>query len=149
MLDGQRIRITGEGEAGVRGGRTGDLYVFVSVSKHEFFEREGDDLICTATIPFVEAILGGEIEIPLLNGAKERVKIPEGVQYGEILTIREKGLPILNTKRFGNLKVKFVIETPVKLTSEQKDLIKRFKEVTNASSNPKSEGFLSKLRRFF
>jgi molecular chaperone DnaJ len=149
VIDGQRIRLSGEGEAGVRGGRTGDLYVFVSISKHEFFEREGDDLMCAVTIPFTDAILGGEIEIPLIQGSKERVKIPEGVQYGEILTLQDKGLPILNTKRFGRLKVKFVIETPIKLSSEQKDLIAKFKGSLGENSSPKSEGFLSKLRKFF
>jgi molecular chaperone DnaJ len=149
VVDGQRIRLTGEGEAGVRGGRTGDLYIFVSVLKHEFFEREGDDLVCSAIVPFTDAILGGEIEIPLLNGTKEKIKIPEGVQYGDVSTIREKGLPILNTKRFGNLRVKFILETPVKLTEEQKRIMTQFKQSLGTSSNPKSEGFLSKLRKFF
>jgi molecular chaperone DnaJ len=149
VVDGQKIRLSNEGEAGVRGGRTGDLYIFVSVSKHEFFERSGDDLICNATIPFATGILGGEIEIPLLDGSKEKIKIPEGIQYGEILTAREKGLPILNTKKFGNLKVKFILETPVKLTSEQKELMKKFSELSNGSSNPKSENFFSKLKKIF
>lgn len=149
VFDGQKIRISGEGEAGKRGGKVGDLYIFVSVQKHEFFEREGDDLLCNATIPFVDAILGGEIEIPLINGNKEKVKIPEGIQHGEIYTIKEKGLPILNTKRFGNLKVKFILETPVKLTSEQKDLMVKFKELSASSCSPKSEGFIAKLRKFF
>jgi molecular chaperone DnaJ len=149
VVDGQRIRLTGEGEAGVRGGKMGDLYVFVSVLKHDFFEREGDDLTCSAVIPFSDAILGGEIEIPLLNGSKEKVKIPEGVQYGDVSIIREKGLPILNTKRFGNLRVKFILETPVKLTEEQKAIIKQFKSNLGTSSSPKSDSFLSKLRKFF
>jgi molecular chaperone DnaJ len=149
VLDGQRIRLTEEGEAGVRGGKTGDLYIFISVSKHEFFEREGDSLLCSATIPFTDAILGGEIEIPLLNGAKEKIKIPEGVQYGEIIIIKEKGLPILNTKKFGNLKVKFILETPVKLTTEQKNIMQQFSGSLESASNPKSESFLSKLRKFF
>lgn len=148
VMDGQKIRISGEGEAGVRGGSSGDLYIFVSIAKHEFFERDGDNLICNATIPFVDAILGGEIDIPTLDGKVERIKIPEGMQYGELVTIKDLGMPILNTKRFGSLKVKFSVETPTKLSSEAKDLMMRFKQLSSSSS-PKSESFLSKIKRFF
>jgi molecular chaperone DnaJ len=149
VQDGQRIQLRNQGEAGVRGGQTGDLYIFVSVSKHDFFEREGNNILCSATIPFVDAILGGEIEIPLLDGSREKIKIPAGVQYGEIVTLSSKGLPILNSKGFGSLKVKFIIETPVNLTSEQKDIFKKLKGDLGSSSCPKSDSFLSKLRKFF
>lgn len=149
VMDGQKIRISGEGEAGIRGGKTGDLYVFMSVSKHEFFERDGDNIVCNATISFSEAVLGGEIEIPLLDGRREKIQIPEGTQYGDISSVKDAGLPILNTKRFGNLRIKYIIETPVKLTSEQKDLMVQFRDSTTSSSHPKRDSFLSKIKRFF
>lgn len=147
----QRIRMTGEGESGARNGRAGDLYIFITVSRHDFFEREGDNLICNATIPFTTAILGGEISIPSLKGAgaKENIKIPEGVQNSDIITESGAGMPIYGKSSFGNLKVRFNIETPIKLTDSQKDLIQKFKDSTSAVSNPKSESFLSKIKRFF
>lgn len=147
----QRIRMMGEGESGARGGKAGDLYIFIAVSRHEFFEREDDNLLCNATIPVTTALLGGEIAIPSLKGGgiQETVKIPEGLQNNEIITIAGAGMPVYGKSSFGSLKVRFNIEIPVKLAENQKDLIRQFKNTMSSASTPKSESFISKLKRLF
>jgi molecular chaperone DnaJ len=154
--DGARIRLTGEGDAGARGGPRGDLYIFVSVRPHELFERDGLDLMCTVPVPMTTAVLGGEIEAPCLLGGencdgkhKIMIDIPEGAQTGATVRVRGKGMPSLRSRQRGDLVVELFIETPRKLTAKQKALMKEFAELATESQNPQSEGFFRKARRFW
>jgi molecular chaperone DnaJ len=146
--DGTRIRLTGEGEAGTRGGPSGDLYIFISVRPHEFFQREGADLFCKVPISMATASLGGEIEVPTIDGKKARVTIPEGAQSGKQFRLKAKGMPVLRSAQFGDMYIQVSVETPVNLTRRQRDLLKEFdKEARNNS--PESEGFFSKAKAFW
>jgi molecular chaperone DnaJ len=146
--DGTRIRLSGEGEAGTRGGPTGDLYIFISVRPHEFFQREGADLFCKVPISMATASLGGEIEVPTIDGKKARVTIPEGAQSGKQFRLKAKGMPVLRSAQFGDMYIQVSVETPVNLTRRQRELLKEFdKEARNNS--PESEGFFSKAKAFW
>src|SRR6185312_6906757 len=113
--DGTRIRLAGEGEAGLRGGQAGDLYIFLSVASHAFFQRDGADLHCRVPISMVQASLGGEFEVPTIEGGKTRVKVPEGTQSGRRFRLHGKGMPVLRSRQTGDLYVQVVVETPQKL----------------------------------
>ncbi len=146
--DGTRIRLAGEGEAGLRGGPPGDLYIFLSVQPHEFFQRDGADLYCRVPISMVKAALGGEIEVPTIDGKKARVMIPEGTQHGRQFRLKGLGMPVLNASRRGDLYIQVDVETPVNLTDRQKELLREFeKEARNNS--PKSEGFFARAKKFW
>ena len=146
--DGTRIRLSGEGEAGTRGGPSGDLYIFISVRPHEFFQREGADLFCKVPISMTTASLGGEIEVPTIDGKKARVTIPDGAQSGKQFRLKAKGMPVLRSAQFGDMYIQVSVETPVNLTRRQRDLLKEFdKEARNNS--PESEGFFSKAKAFW
>src|SRR5690349_9058621 len=119
--DGTRIRLAGEGEAGVRGGGAGDLYIFLSINAHEFFQRDGADLYCRVPISMVAAALGGELEVPTIDGDKARVKIAEGTQSGRRLRLGGKGMPVLRSNRCGDMYVQVTVETPQNLTKKQRD----------------------------
>lgn len=150
IFDGGRLRVPGKGEAGLRGGSPGDLYVFVSIQPHPFFEREGEDLVCEIPIPMVHAALGDKIDIPLLEGSKATLTIPGGTQSGQLFRLKEKGMPILRKNKRGDLHVRVIVETPQKLTKEQKELLKEFSQKSKSSkTNPQSEGFLKKMRGLF
>ncbi|MDR0625010.1 MAG: molecular chaperone DnaJ [Holosporales bacterium] len=150
VQDNTKIRFSEEGEAGVRGGKAGDLFVFVSVSKHKVFQRDGNNLICSMPISMVSASLGGEVEVVSLDKQKTALKIPAGVQTGERLRIKGKGMPVLRGSSFGDLLVDVVVETPVKLTKRQKELLQEFEDAGKLTENsPNSTSFFSKLKDFF
>ncbi|GMG84911.1 molecular chaperone DnaJ [Paralimibaculum aggregatum] len=146
---GTRIRLAGEGEAGPRGGPAGDLYIFVDIEAHPLFERDRLDLYCRIPVPMTTAALGGEIEAPTLDGGRSRVKIPAGVQNGKRLRLRGKGMPALQRPgQVGDLYIELSVETPVNLTSRQKELLREFeKEASNNS--PESKDFFSKVKSFW
>ncbi|MFT3673324.1 molecular chaperone DnaJ [Aestuariivirga sp.] len=146
--DGTRIRLAGEGEAGLRGGPAGDLYIFLSVRPHEFFQRDGADLYCKVPISMATAALGGEIEVPTIDGKKARVNIPEGAQNGKQFRLKGKGMPVLRSSQSGDMYIQVAVETPVNLTRRQRELLAEFeKEARNNS--PESEGFFAKARAFW
>jgi len=144
--DGNRIRLSGQGEAGLRGGRTGDLYIFVSIKPHKFFQRDGSDLYCNVPVSMATAALGGQIDIPTIDGSKLSVSIPEGSQNNKHLRLRGKGMPILRQKNFGDLHLQISVETPVNLSKKQKQLLEEFQKISNEKNNPVSDGFFKKLR---
>jgi molecular chaperone DnaJ len=146
--DGTRIRLAGEGEAGLRGGSAGDLYIFLSVRPHEFFQRDGADLFCKVPVSMTTAALGGDIEVPTIDGKKARVSIPEGAQAGKQFRLKSKGMPILRSNQMGDMYIQVTVETPVNLSRRQRELLKEFdKEARNNS--PESEGFFAKARAFW
>lgn len=148
---GNRIRLAGEGEAGLRGGPAGDLYVFVSIRKHDFFTRKGNDIYFDVPIKFTTAALGGSIEIPTIDGSKAKLQIPEGSQNGSKFRLKSKGMTVMNTGgRRGDMYVKIDIETPVKLTSEERALLEKLdKLMQNQDTNPKSSSFFKKVSDLF
>ena len=154
--DGARIRLAGEGDAGARGGPRGDLYIFLSVTPHELFDREGLDLLCTVPVPMGVAALGGEIEAPCLMGGencdgacKIEVKVPEGAQTGRTVRLKGRGMPSLRSRERGDLVVELFVETPTKLTARQKELMREFSEICSEQQHPKSANFLGKAKRFW
>ncbi|MEJ2649771.1 MAG: DnaJ C-terminal domain-containing protein, partial [Sedimentisphaerales bacterium] len=145
---GQAIRVAGEGEPGRGGGPHGDLYCYVRVKPHDFFERSGNDLSVVVPISFTQAALGTTVEVPTLDG-KRKLKIPAGTQYGRILRIEGQGLPDIRTHRTGDLYVQILVETPTKLNSEQQDLLRKFAETENKNVSPKATSFFEKLKKHF
>ncbi|HXW40230.1 MAG TPA: molecular chaperone DnaJ [Xanthobacteraceae bacterium] len=146
--DGTRIRLAGEGEAGVRGGPPGDLYIFLSIGAHPFFQREGADLHCRVPVSMVTAALGGEFEVPTIDGGKTKVKIPEGTQSGRRLRLHGKGMPVLRSRQTGDMYVQVVVETPQKLTKKQRELLNEFDRLSSTETQPESAGFLGKVKEF-
>lgn len=147
--EGTRIRLAGEGEAGMRGGPAGDLYIFLSIEPHKLFERDGTELFCDVPISLTTAALGGEMEVPTVGGGKVKVKVPEGTQTGKQFRVRGKGMPGLHARRHGDLYIQIHVETPVGLTKAQKDLLKQFDEASSEKTNPESTGFFDKVKEFF
>ena len=145
---GTRIRLAGEGEAGMRGGPTGDLYIFIEVKEHALFQRDGNNLFCRVPVSMASAALGGDIEVPTIDGGKSRVKIPEGSQSGRQMRLRAKGMPQLRSKEFGDMFIELAVETPVNLTAKQKDLLREFDNLSEAN-NPQSAGFFSAVKSFW
>jgi len=144
--DGNRIRLTGEGESGARGGQAGDLYVFISVKNHKFFERKGDDIYCEIPIKMTTAALGGSVEIPTIDGTITKLIIPEGTQTNDQFRLKSKGMTIINSGgRRADMYVKIFVETPVKLNAEQKMLMEQLNKSIGNQSNPKSQGFFDKI----
>jgi molecular chaperone DnaJ len=146
--DGTRIRLASEGEAGVRGGPPGDLYIFLSIGAHPFFQREGADLHCRAPVSLVTAALGGEFEVPTIDGGKTRVKVPEGMQTGQRFRLQGKGMPVLRTRQSGDMYVQVVVETPQKLTKKQRELLAEFDRLSSTDTQPESSGFFGKVKEF-
>jgi molecular chaperone DnaJ len=154
--DGARIRLAGEGDAGARGGPRGDLYIFLSVTPHELFERDGLDLLCTVPVPMTTAALGGEIEAPCLLGGescdgqcKVMVQVPEGAQTGKTVRLKGKGMPSLRSRQRGDLVVELFVETPTHLSSRQKELMRELAGLCGEKQNPKSANFVGKAKRFW
>jgi molecular chaperone DnaJ len=147
--EGSRIRITGEGEAGVRGGQAGDLYVFVSVKPHQIYERQGVDLHCRMPIKMTTAILGGTIEVPSIDGVAAKFTIPAGTQTNAKFRLKGKGMLRLQSAIRGDLYIHVIVETPVKLTEEQENIIRQFAGMETKESNPESEGFFAKIKKLF
>ncbi|TAE32773.1 MAG: molecular chaperone DnaJ [Alphaproteobacteria bacterium] len=147
--EGTRIRLTGEGEAGFRGGAAGDLYIFLSVKNHPLFRREGADVHCAVPITFTTATLGGTVEVPTIEGSRVKVTIPEGTQNGHQFRLRGKGMNILRSKSRGDMFVHARIETPVKLSKKQRDLLQEFDKCSESSTSPESHSFFDKVREFW
>jgi molecular chaperone DnaJ len=145
---GTRIRLGGEGEAGMRGGPTGDLYIFIEVKEHALFQREANNLFCRVPVSMAEAALGGDIEVPTIDGGKSRVKIPEGSQSGRQMRLRGKGMPALRGGGAGDMFIELAVETPVNLTVRQKELLREFDDLSE-TNNPQSEGFFSAVKSFW
>jgi molecular chaperone DnaJ len=146
--DGTRIRLAGEGEAGTRGGPAGDLYIFLSIAPHPFFQRDGADLHCRVPISMVTAALGGGFDVPTIDGGKTRVKVPEGTQSGRRLRLQGKGMPVLRSRETGDMYVQVVVETPQNLTKRQKELLAEFDRQSSTETHPESAGFFAKLKDF-
>ncbi len=146
---GTRIRLAGEGEAGPRGGPEGDLYIFINVTDHDIFERDGADLYCATPIPMTTAALGGDIEAPTIDGGRVKISIPEGVQTGKRFRVRNKGMTRLQQKGRGDLFVEIGVETPVGLNGRQKELLKEFCEAGGGDACPESKGFFAKAKKFW
>ncbi len=146
--DGVRIRLGGEGEAGARGGPSGDLYIFISVKPHAFFQRDGADLYCRVPVSMITAALGGQFEVTTLDSTKSRVKIPEGTQTGKQFRLKGKGMPVMRSTNLGDLYIQVVTETPQKLTKRQRELLEEFEEISSDQNSPESTGFFSKMKSF-
>jgi molecular chaperone DnaJ len=146
--DGTRIRLAGEGEAGVRGGPAGDLYIFLEVAPHEFFQRDGADLHCRVPITMTSAALGGEFEVPAIDGSKVRVKVPAGTQTGRRFRLAGKGMPVLRSKQTGEMYVQVAVETPQNLTKRQRELLAEFEKLSSEETQPESAGFFSRVKEF-
>jgi len=146
--DGTRIRLAGEGEAGIRGGPSGDLYIFLSIGAHPFFQRDGADLHCRVPISLVTAALGGEFEVPTIDGGKTRVKVPEGTQSGRRFRLQSKGMPVLRARQSGDMYVQVVVETPQNLTKKQRELLVEFEKLSSNDTHPESTGFFGKVKDF-
>ncbi|MFI4974254.1 MAG: molecular chaperone DnaJ [Caulobacterales bacterium] len=154
--DGARIRLSGEGDAGMRGGPRGDLYIFLSVRPHELFERDGLDLLCSVPVPMATAALGGIVEAPCLLGGENcngecriQVKVPEGAQTGQTVRLKGRGMPSLHSRARGDLVVELFIETPAKLTARQKELMREFAGLCGEQQHPRTATFFGKARRFW
>jgi molecular chaperone DnaJ len=147
--DGTRIRLAGEGEAGLRGGPTGDLYIFLSVKPHEMFQRDGSNIFCRVPIPMTTAALGGQIEVPTVDGSKTRLKVPEGCESGKQFRLKGKGMPVLRSKVFGDMYIQVEVETPKNLSAKQRQLLEEFDKASHKDNSPESSGFFSKMAGFF
>ena len=147
--DGTRIRLASEGEAGIRGGPAGDLYIFLAIAGHPFFQREGADLHCRVPISMVSAALGGEFEVPTIDGGNTRVKVPDGTQSGRRFRIHGKGMPVLRTKQMGDMYVQVMVETPQSLTKRQRELLAEFERLSSKETQPEAAGFFGKVKEFF
>jgi len=146
--DGTRIRLAGEGEAGIRGGPPGDLYIFLSLATHAFFQRDGADLYCRVPISMVTAALGGDFEVPTIDGGKAKVKIPAGTHSGGRFRLSGKGMPVLRAKQTGDMYVQVTVETPQKLSKKQRELLAEFEKLSSKENQPESVGFLSRVKEF-
>jgi len=147
--DGTRIRLAGEGEAGVRGGPPGDLYIFLSLAAHAFFQRDGADLHCRVPVSMVTAAVGGEFEVPSIDASKARVKVPGGTQSGRRFRLTGKGMPVLRSKQTGDMYVQVVVETPQNLTKRQRELLAEFEKISSKDTQPEASGFFAKVKDFF
>lgn len=148
--EGTRIRLSGEGQAGLNGGPPGDLYIFVSVAAHSIFQRDGHDLYCRVPVSFVAAALGGAIEVPTADGGRAKISIPEGTQSGRQFRLRGKGMPVLRGGGMaGDLYVEVSVETPAKLNKKQKELLRAFEKENEEGMLPESEGFFAKVKEFW
>ena len=145
---GTRIRLAGEGEAGLRGGPSGDLYIFIEVREHALFQREGVNLYCRIPVSVTTAALGGEVEVPTIDGGRSRVKIPAGSQTGKQMRLRSKGMPALRGGGSGDMLIEISVETPVNLTSRQRELLREFERL-GEDNNPESSSFFSKVKNFW
>lgn len=147
--DGTRIRLAGEGEAGLHGGPSGDLYIFLSVKPHELFQRDGADLYCKVPLSMTTAALGGQFEVATLDGTQTRVKVPEGTQNGRQFRLKGKGMPVLRQPQVGDLYIQVAVETPQNLSRRQRELLQEFEELSSQENSPQSSGFFSRMKDFF
>jgi molecular chaperone DnaJ len=145
---GTRIRLAGEGEAGLRGGPSGDLYIFIEVREHTIFQRDGVHLFCRVPVSMPTAAIGGEVEVPTIDGGKSRVKVPAGSQTGKQMRLRSKGMPALRGGGTGDMLIELAVETPVNLTARQKELLREFEKLSE-DNNPEGRSFFSKVKTFW
>ncbi len=145
---GTRIRLAGEGEAGMRGGPSGDLYIFIEMKEHQIFKRDGVHLFCRVPISIATAALGGEVEVPTIDGGKSRVKVPAGAQTGKQMRLRSKGMPALRGGGHGDMVIELAVETPVNLTARQKEILREF-DTLATDNNPEGSSFFSKVKGFW
>lgn len=145
---GTRIRLAGEGEAGMRGGPAGDLYIFIEVAEHDLFERDGPNLFCRVPVAMAKAALGGGIEVPTIDGGRGRVQVPAGSQSGRQMRLRGKGMPQLRGGGSGDMIIELAVETPVNLTSRQKELLQEFDDLSE-NNNPETSSFFSSVKSFW
>ena len=145
---GTRIRLAGEGEAGLRGGPAGDLYIFIEVKEHAIFQRESVNLFCRVPVPMATAAMGGEVEVPTIDGGKSRVKVPQGSQTGKQMRLRAKGMPALRGGGSGDMMIELAVETPMNLTSRQKELLREFEKLSE-DNNPEGRSFFGKVKTFW
>ncbi|MCB1563929.1 MAG: molecular chaperone DnaJ [Alphaproteobacteria bacterium] len=151
---GRRIRLSGEGEAGLRGGPKGDLYVLLAIKPHKFFKRDGANLFCRVPLPITTAALGGEITVPTIEGASAKVKIPAGAQSGQQFRLKSKGMSVLNSEARGDMYIEIFVETPVNLDKKQQDLLRQLDKsigdgTTGSKHSPESSGFFKKAKEFW
>ncbi|MGR3540247.1 MAG: molecular chaperone DnaJ [Hasllibacter sp.] len=146
---GTRIRLGGEGEAGLRGGPAGDLYIFVEVAEHPIFQRDGQHLFCRVPLAIATAALGGDVEVPTIDGGRSKVKVPAGSQSGRQMRLRGKGMPMLRGAGTGDMFIELAVETPVNLSARQKEILREFDTLSEASTNPQSAGFGARVRSFW
>jgi molecular chaperone DnaJ len=146
--DGTRIRLAGEGEAGQRGGPTGDLYIFMAVKPHPIFQRDGADLFCRVPLGMATAALGGEVEVPNLDGTRSKVVIPPGTQTGKQFRLKGKGMPVLRARDMGDLYIQVAVETPQNLTRRQKELLQEFEKESSGQTQPEAAGFFGRVKDF-
>ncbi len=146
--DGTRIRLAGEGEAGLRGGPGGDLYIFLSLKPHEFFQRDGADIFCRVPVSITTAALGGQFEVPTVDGGRTKVKVSEGTQGGNQFRLKGKGMPVLRSSQMGDMYIQVQVETPQKLSRRQRELLEEFERASSPENNPQSTGFFSRVRDF-
>lgn len=148
--EGTRIRVTHEGEAGMRGAPNGDLYVFLNIKPHKLFKRQAADILCKVPIQMVDAAIGGEIEVPTIDGGKSNVKIPAGTQGGQQFRLKGKGMSVLRSTGRGDMIIEAKVETPVSLSKRQKELLEEFAQLSKEEKNsPESQGFFAKVKDFF
>ncbi len=145
---GTRIRLAGEGETGPRGGVSGDLYIFIEVSKHKIFERDALNLFCRVPVSMAKASLGGEVEVPTIDGGRSRVRIPAGSQSGRQMRLKGKGMPAIKTSQKGDMFIEMAVETPVNLTVRQKELLEEFEQLSE-DNNPETNSFFSSVKTFW
>jgi molecular chaperone DnaJ len=144
--EGTRIRVTGEGEAGIRGAPNGDLYLFVHLKRHPLYQRDGTTLVAECPVSFTTAALGGSIHVPGIDGEKIEVKIPPGIQSGETLRLRGKGMAVLNGRGRGDLVARILVETPTRLSAKQKELLCQFRETETGEECPASRSFFARIK---
>lgn len=147
--EGTRIRLSGEGEMGFRGGNAGDLYIFITIKQHEIFKRDGADIHCSVPIKMTTATLGGAIEVPCIDGTRAKVSIPAGTQTGDQFRLRNKGMSIMRSKSQGSMYIHAMVETPRNLSKRQKELLEEFEKTADKESSPESEGFFNKVKDFW
>ncbi len=148
--DGTRIRLAGEGEAGLRGATPGDLYIFLTLTPHRLFQRDGANIHCQVPIPMTTAALGGSIEVPSIDGGRARVNIPAGAQTGQQFRLKGKGMSVLRSHARGDMYIQVGVETPVNLTKRQQELLREFESAgTRKKTSPESEGFFTRVKEFW
>lgn len=145
---GTRIRLSGEGEAGLRGGPSGDLYIFIEVEDHPIFQRDNLDLFCRVPVAMATAAIGGEVEVPTIDGGRSRVKVPEGSQSGKQMRLRSKGMPAIRGSGTGDMYIELAVETPVNLTGKQMELLREFEKLS-VENNPQGDSFFKKVKTFW
>ncbi len=147
--DGTRIRLAGEGEAGLRGAPPGDLYIFLAIAPHRFFQRDGANIHCRVPIPMTTAALGGEVEVPSIDGSRAKVTVPAGTQSGHQFRLKGKGMSVLRATQRGDMYVQAVVETPVNLNKKQQELLREFEKAGKEGTSPESEGFFAKVKELW